>query len=453
MSSWLLSDTPSYVWPLNGGLKVVFEQSDTPNFAFSLRIPVGSAHDPKGQEGAANLLAGWLGEGAGERDAQSLRNAFDDLGLQRGSSTGYQSTTLWARGLTEDLEAALGLTADILMRSLLPEDQVAIHANLARQDLEGIEDSPSTLLYVEAQAMAYPSQSAFSGFTHPIAGTLEGLSNLNPKNLREQLKRYGQTGSILGIVANIKPQQALALAQLYFGDLPAGEEPATQVDYVGNLRHHIDDEDASQTHIHLLAKGIDLEDKQWLNWKVALSVLSGGSSSRLFSKVREDKGLAYSVSADAFAFAKRGFLSAYAGTTPARATETLKVLLEELKTLPRGISASEFERVHKSFKAGQVYGQETVSSRLSNLISELWFYGRVRPFSERKAEIAALNLHDVNSFLSNYNPLAEASIFTLGSEPIESEPIAADLGTDLSLNLDVKVTTQQANLVTKVAHN
>ena len=98
-------------------------------------------------------------------------------------------------------------------------------------------------------------------------------------------------------------------------------------------------------------------------WQVALTALSGGSASRLFHAVREERGLAYSVSASPVLLGGQGFLSTYAGSTPARAPETLEVLLAELGRLPHGLSADEFVRARNGLRASVVFGAESLRAR------------------------------------------------------------------------------------------
>lgn len=127
------------VWTLPGGLTVAFERRAGPGFAFDLRVPVGSAHDPRGQEGAAGVLEEWLYKGAGGRDARGLQDAFDDLGVRRSGGVGPEATRFGASGLTADLGAALALVADVVARPALPTHELPVLLDLARQDLEGLE--------------------------------------------------------------------------------------------------------------------------------------------------------------------------------------------------------------------------------------------------------------------------------------------------------------------------
>ncbi|QLG09432.1 insulinase family protein [Deinococcus sp. D7000] len=406
----------SELWTLPGGLRVAFERRAGPGFAFDLRLPVGSAHDPHGLEGSSGVLEEWLFKGAAGRDARALQDAFDDLGVRRGGGVGPEATRFGVSGLRDDLRASLALVADVLLRPDLPETELPVLTDLARQDLDGLQDSPPDLLALEARRVTFPRPAAspLAGFAHPPSGTPEGLEALTADTLRAHLEAYGQAGAVLGLVADLEPEAARALVAGALDGLRPGEQPHAPADFQPRQRIHVTDEDAEQTHLSLTAPGIAPRDPRWLAWQVALTALSGGSASRLFHAVREERGLAYAVSASPVLLGGQGFLTAYAGSTPARAPETLEVMLAELTRLPQGLSADEFRRARSGLKASVVFGAESMRARAGALTRDVAVFGRVRPLAELREGLDALTLEGVNDFLAGYNPVSEITIVTLG---------------------------------------
>lgn len=406
----------AHVWTLEGGLTAAFERRSGPGFALDLRVPVGSAHDPVGLEGSAGVLEEWLYRGAGGRSARAFQDALDDLGLRRGGGVGPEATRFSFSGLTADLPAALELLPDLLLRPALDGAELPILTDLARQDLEGLEDSPPDLLALEARRLAFPRPpgSPFAGFTHPASGTPEGLTHLSEASLRSFYRRYGTRGSILGLVADAEPAEVRALLERAFAGWGAGEAEPVPVDFHPRLRANVQHEEAEQTHLSVTAPGISPRSPGWLAWQVALSALSGGSASRLFHAVREERGLAYHVSASPFLLGGQGFLSAYAGSTPGRAGETLEVLLAELARLPGGLTDAEFGRARRGLVASVVFGAESLRGRAAALTRDLAVFGQVRSVAGLRAALGALTLEDVNEFLAGYDPVSQATVVTLG---------------------------------------
>ncbi|WP_221091091.1 M16 family metallopeptidase [Deinococcus aquaedulcis] len=422
------SPPAAHLWTLPGGLRLAFERRRSPGFAFDLRLPVGSAHDPVGLEGAGGVLEEWLFKGAGGRGARALQDAFDDLGVRRGGGVGPEATRLSVSGLQADLRAALALCADVLTQPELPDAELPVLTDLARQDLEGLDDSPADRLAASARQAAFPRPpgSPFAGYAHPVSGTLAGLAALTPGALRAHLARYGQAGAVLGVVADLPPEAVLDLAQTVLGPLRPGQHDTVPATFVRGERAHVPDETAEQTHLSLLAPGVSPQSPDWLPWQVALNALSGGSASRLFHAVREERGLAYAVSAGPVILGGQGFLSVYTGSTPARAAETLAVVQGELARLPRGLEQAEFERARAGLAANLVFGAESLRGRAHALTRDVALFGAVRPVAALRAAVQALTLDRVNAFLAGYHPVQAAAVVTLGpAAPLPLEPTHA----------------------------
>ncbi|MFC4452419.1 pitrilysin family protein [Deinococcus sonorensis] len=418
----LTAPPSTVVQTLPNGLTVACEQRRGPGFAFDLRVPLGSAHDPHGQQGTASMVEEWLSKGAAGRDAHAFQDALDDLGLRRGGGVGAEGSRFTASGLTADLNTAMQLHADLLRRPHLPPDEVEVLLDLARQDLEGLHDSPADRLSLEARRLAFPppEHGPYAGYAHPASGTLPGLEAITPESARAWWSRFGARGSIMSVVSDHEPQQVLELAQRHFGDWQPGEaEPVPLTFRAGQVTHIA--EQSAQAHLSLYWRGVDPDSPDWLAWHLALGVLAGGSASRLFQSVREERGLAYSVGAGAQILAGQGFVSAYAGSTPERAAETLEVLLSELERLRRGVEEDEFVRAREGLVAGAVFGAESIRGRVAALTRDLTLFGRVRSVPELRAQIERITLESVNRFLDGWEP-GEPNLVTLGLEQSGGRP-------------------------------
>ena len=406
----------SHVLTLPNGLILAAEQRPGPGFAFDLRVPVGSAHDPQSQQGSAALLEEWLGKGAGGRDARAFQDALDDLGLRRGGGVGAEATRFAVSGLNADLEAALALYADLVQRPQLPEGELDVLIDLARQDLEAVADSPAEQLALEARRLAFPALSGeYAGYAHPASGTLEGLAAVSPQSVRELYTRYGAAGSILSVVSAYPVGEVERMAQELFGDWTAGNAQAVPLMFQPGVTTHLPG-DSAQAHLSLYWRGVGPTDPDWLPWHLALGVLSGGSASRIFVAVREERGLAYSASIGAQVLGGQGFIGGYAGSTPARAAETLAVMLAEFGRLKQGVTDAEFIRARDALVASTVFGAESLRGRVVALTRDLNLFGAVRQPRELRSQIEGLTLGGVNGFLGRWDA-GEPNLVTLGMAP------------------------------------
>ncbi len=168
------------------------------------------------------------------------------------------------------------------------------------------------------------------------------------------------------------------------GDAPPPPAPANAArsgDHVAK--------DVEQTQIAVAYGSVPVAHADYYAAMGAVNVLSGGMSSRLFTEIREKRGLCYSVWASYQTFKDRASVVAYAGTTNERAQETLDVLLGELRRLPDGVEMEEVERVQAGLKSSLIMQQESTSARALSLASDWYNLGRVRSFDEIQSAVNA----------------------------------------------------------------
>ncbi|GHG01925.1 peptidase M16 [Deinococcus piscis] len=396
-------------------------------FAVSLRLPWGSAHDPLGLEGTAGVLEEWLFKGAGGRGARSLANAFDALGLRRGGGVGAEATRLSLSGLNADLPAALHLLADVVCRPELPEAEVPVLTDLARQDLEGLQDTPEERLALHTRTEVFGGprsaavgHAALAGYGHPVSGTHAGLSAINAATLRAAHARWGAQGSLLAVVADLSAGEILEQVEAAFGDWQPGAVPkATEPHFHAGVRSHLYHPGSEQTHLSLSWPSVGADHPDYLPSQLALTAFSGGSASRLFHAVREERGLAYAAQASSLLLGSQGFWQLGAASTPARAQETLDVLLAETERLRAGLSAHEFERAQRGLLTGLAFSEEGLRARASAMLRDLVLLGRLREPGELHAQLRAITHEEVNAYLAALpDPLPDAALVTLGRAPL-----------------------------------
>jgi predicted Zn-dependent peptidase len=160
-------------------------------------------------------------------------------------------------------------------------------------------------------------------------------------------------------------------------------------------------------------------DDYYAAWAAA-GILGGGSSSRLFTEVRERRGLCYSVYATHNSLVDEGRIFVYAGTTVERAQETLDVMLHELRRLGDGIAADELERCKARGKSALIMQQESTSSRAGSIARDWFHLGRVVSPRELQAIIDGLTPEAVVSLMHRYPP-KDMTIMTMGPEPLRIE--------------------------------
>jgi predicted Zn-dependent peptidase len=400
---------PVYHHTYSNGLTLLAERMEhVRSAAVNFLIPAGCVYDPPPHAGMASVLADLITRGAGSRDSRALSLALDNLGLDRDESVGSLHTRFWGATLARNLPAALEIYADILRRPHLPENEMEAVQALALQELQGLEDEPRQKVLIELRRRHYPPP-----LGQDRRGTRDGIESLNAPLLRKHFARLFQPhGTIVSVAGNIEWEPLREQVGRLFADWRAGEPPPLKLRKPPKKTAHIAKE-TTQTQIGVAYASVPFGQPEYYAAQGAVNVLSGGMSSRLFTEVREKRGLCYAVWASYQTFKDRASVLCYAGTTNERAQETLDVILDELRRLEEGIEPEEVERVQAGLKSALIMQEESTSARAGSLASDWYYLGRVRSFDEIKAAIDALSPQAIVDHVKHYPP-GDYSIVTLG---------------------------------------
>lgn len=397
----------------NGLTLVVEPMSDVRSAAFSLLVPAGSIYDPPGQNGCASILSDLITRGAGERDTRQLSVDLDNLGVQRHETPGSSFLTFTGATLADNIPAAMRIYGEILRKPHLPADQFEAARSGVEQTLRALEDEPQQKVMHELRRCSYPAPWGL-----PSEGTLAELPALSAQSIRDHYDRcFHPNETILGVAGNINPEEIKDLVQEVFGDWQQAEAQPITTGERGPTSNHIE-QDSSQTHIGIAYDSIPYRDPDYYAAWAAVSVLSGGMSSRLFTEVREKKGLCYSVYASLSSLRDEARVLCYAGTTATAAQETLDVILKELVRIEDGIEEEELHRCKARAKSALVMQQESTVARSSSIARDWYHLGRIKTLSEIRDNIDALTVDSVVDFVKRC-PARDFTVLTIGPEPLE----------------------------------
>lgn len=397
----------------NGLTLLIEPMADVQSAAFSLLVPAGSIYDPPAREGAGSVLSDWIMRGAGPRDSRELTNELDNLGLQRSEGIGSSHLSFGGATLAENLPAALRVYADIVQRPHLPDDQFAPAQAGVEQALRALEDEPRQKVMIELRRRCYESPWGL-----PSEGTLEGVASLTPETVKSHFARCARPrDAILGVAGKVDVTALIDVVGEFFGQWTDKPAPTFKTGPRGAPRDHIPHE-STQTQIGIAYNSVPYRDSGYYAAWAAVGVLSGGMSSRLFTEVREKRGLCYSVYATLNSLRDQGRVLCYAGTTVERAQETLDVTLRELVRLGEGIGEEELDRCKARAKSSLIMQQESSSSRASSIARDWYHLGRVTTLEEVREKIESLTVPTLLEHIHQH-PAQDFTILTLGPVPLE----------------------------------
>jgi predicted Zn-dependent peptidase len=404
---------------LTSGLTLITEpMAGVRSASITLLVPCGIMHEREDRLGTCAMIEELLQRGAGDLDSRAQADAFDRCGFSRGSDAGSAVTRFSATGLGDRLDDALALLFDMALRPRFSEDAIEPARELALQSLESLKDDPQERAMIATRERHLPSPLNRSGL-----GTVEGLTAITRDELIEAWSRLARPKpSVIALAGAIGDVDKLAarVESLTHHWRGATLEPAIASAPPRGYAHA--DDASAQVQIVLAHDAPKESHPDCLLEKLVISVLSGGMAGRLFTEVREKRGLCYSVHAGYRADRDYGITSAYVGTTPERAQQSLDVLVEQLRKLetPEGaITSAEFARAKIGMKSSLVFSGESTAARAASIASDWRRIGRPRSLEELIRAIDEASLDSVNAYLTRRR-MGTVTIQTLGPKPLIS---------------------------------
>jgi predicted Zn-dependent peptidase len=397
----------------NGLVLLAEPMESVESVAFTFRVPAGTAVEPADKGGLAGLTCEMILRGAGPRDNRQFVNDLDNLGVDRGESVSDAHVVFRGATLARNLSPALEIYADILRRPHLPDDQLEPCRLVALQELAAVEDEPAHKVMLELRRRHLPDP-----WGRPSQGEQAALEAMSLADIQNYFQRvYRPNGAVIGVAGKIEWESLKDEVGRLLGDWPRGGELTVREQAPVVQREHLHHE-SNQTQIGLAYPSVAYRDADYYVASAAVGVLGDGMSSRLFTEVREKRGLCYSVYASHGTLLDRGSVFCYAGTSAERAQETLDVMVREVLRMAEGIEPGELDRLKARIKSSLIMQQESTSSRSALLTRDWYFLGRVRTLDEVEAIVDGLSADQINQYLADHRP-EQFTIVTLGPKELE----------------------------------
>ena len=398
----------------NGLALVAQEMAWLESVAFAILVPGGCARDPVGKGGLASITCEMVQRGCGPRNSRQFVEDLEMLGVDVSSSVSNAHASFGGAMPADKIYDALSIFADLVRRPHLPAEQLEESRLACFQEVRAVEDDLAQKVMLELRRRQYPDP-----FGRSSQGTVESLSQISMDDVRNHFHTtYAPGGAILSVAGKFHWPRLRDHVERLFADWQPSQLPVLIEIPPDRSRLHILHE-SNQTHIGVAYPSVAYSHPDYFQARGAVGVLSDGMSSRLFTEVREKRGLCYTVYALSHSLLDRGSVFCYAGTSTERAQETLDVLLAELNRLARGIESDELQRLKAQIKSSLIMQQESSRARSASIAGDWYYLGRVRSLNEIRGIIDGLTCESINAYLAEHPP-RDFTIVTLGEDRLEA---------------------------------
>ncbi|MEG0766725.1 MAG: pitrilysin family protein [Clostridia bacterium] len=385
---------------LDNGLRVITEHiPHVRSVSVGLWIGAGSMHEKPQENGLSHFLEHMLFKGTQRRSARAIAEEMDAIGGQINAFTSKECTCYYAKVMDAHLPIAMDVLCDLLLYATLDETELNKERGVILEEIAMVEDTPEDLVH------DLLSETILAGnpLAQPILGPADQIRSYTRKALADYRDaHYRPDNTVLAIAGNYAPDTLRALVEKHLGawkSVSHGAAMESDPCFTPGVARR--QKDIEQVHICLGYPGISMGSPDLYALSVFNNLFGGGMSSRLFQRIREESGLAYSVYSYPTVYPGCGIFTLYAGTSLAHLPSVLEQLQQEVaRILADGVEEEEFRKAREQLKGGYILSLEGSSSRMSNIGRSKLLLDHVRDEEEVLAKIDAVTKADVERIAS-----------------------------------------------------
>jgi predicted Zn-dependent peptidase len=346
--------------------------------ALGVYAMVGSRSEPDHLNGLAHVVEHMVFKGAGSRDTRQIAEAIEDVGGLINAWTARDQTVFYGRTLAKDAPLLAELIADFLRSPHLNEDHLEREKAVILSELGEVVDSPDDLVHDHLFEAAFDGQP----LGRSVLGREETLRSITAEDCRNWLRdELVPSRLILAASGRVDPAEVVKLAERLFGDMEKWPGvPIGRAEFRGGVRN--DRREFEQAHWCLGLPGFAASDPRLPALGIFVQALGGGMSSRLFQQLREDRGLAYSVSAWQQAYSDTGIVTMSCAADRNRAVESMHLARAVLADAVETLSEAEVQRARAQLEAGLLMSMESAQGRSDQMARSIEVFGRILSVDE-----------------------------------------------------------------------
>jgi predicted Zn-dependent peptidase len=379
---------------LPNGLTVAVDPlAGAESVAVGLYASVGSRSERASLGGLAHLVEHMVFKGAGGRDTRALAEVIEDVGGSLNAWTARDQTVFHGRALARDLPLVTQLIADLVREPHLEEEHLAREKQVILSELGEVVDSPDDLVHDHLFEAGFADQA----IGRPVLGTEATVRAAGRKDCCSWLEeQFVPERLVLSASGRVEADKVLKLAEALFGDMEAKDAPAVEpARFTGGSRG--DHRAFEQAHWCLAFEGLPADDPRNPALGLFVQALGGGTSSRLFQELREERGLAYSIYSWSQAFSDTGLVGIGCAADRERAGESVRLARDTLAATTEGLSEAELSRARAQLEAGILMSLETPQGRADHMARSIEVFGRILSLSELLEHMRCVTVEDARS--------------------------------------------------------
>lgn len=400
---------------LSNGVKIVLEKMPyVSSISFGIWVKNGSRNESEDTSGMSHFIEHMLFKGTDKRSAKDIAYEIDSIGGQINAYTTKEYTCYYTKTLNTHFDLALDVLSDMFFNSKFDDEEIKKEKNVILEEISMYEDTPEEVAHDLLQYNIWKDYA----LGLPILGSEKNINSFNSDNFKDYYNtNYHPQNTIIAISGNFDEDEIIKKIENCFGGFYRDKE------YVGdstvtkyNSSIVTKEKDIEQLHIIAGFPGLPLGSDGTYTMAALNTIFGGGMSSRIFQKIREEHGLAYSVYSYHSSYKDVGLFSIYAGLNKSNAEDVLNYMVSEVKRLYTDkITKDQLNRTKEQIKSNYLLSLESSSSRMSSIGRSQLLLNRVLSQSDIINKIDSITIEKVYDVAEQVLNLDNMSLSVVGN--------------------------------------
>ena len=379
---------------LKNGIPVLMDKIEGINsVTFGIFVKTGAKNELSGEEGVSHLLEHMMFKGTKTKSAKDISEIIDNEGGIINAYTGKENTVYYVQMLSNRLKEGIEVLTDMFLNSTFSEENLEKEKNVVIEEIRMYDDIPEEIVHDRNTALVINGVQG-----NVVLGSEKSIREMTREKLVKYFKeQYRPENIVISIAGNFSYED---ISEILNNGLGTIENISPEREYNGTMEiRSIENKitkDTNQIHLCFNTKGCSLTSDMRYEVAIISNTLAGNMSSRLFQKIREDRGLAYSVFSYTSSFEEGGLFTVYAGTTKKDYKEVLEIIENEFEDIKEnGITEYELQKSKNQFLSAVTFGLESSKGRMNRMANSYLLYKEIKSLDEILEQIEKITVEDI----------------------------------------------------------
>ncbi|MBZ4663499.1 MAG: insulinase family protein [Caloramator sp.] len=384
---------------LNNGIRVVLEHIPYVNsVSVGVWVKSGSRYESKEINGISHFIEHMMFKGTQNRTAKQIAEDIEGLGGQINAFTSKEATCYYVKMIDQHIDIAIDVLMDMLLNANMNKYDIEKEKGVIKEEINMYEDSPEDLVGDLLSKATWDGDS----LSYTILGTHYTIDNMSKEKILSYMRRtYNYKNIVIAIAGNFEKDKVIEKLESYFNKNHSDELQDLSISSPKvNNSILVKQKDIEQVHIGLSLDGIELGNEEIYTLSAINNYFGGGTSSRLFQRLREENGLVYTIYSFPSSYINCGSFNIYFALNENHVERAISYIKEEINNLCRlGIDKEQILKAKEQLKGNYILGLESVANRMFSMGKSLLLQNKVYEPSEVLSKIDKITEEDIRRII------------------------------------------------------